>query len=493
MADTLMRTEDDDSDSGSSSDDEQVEWLATGREKRSTAGNRLSTLMQQEGEDDDLELLFAEDEDDVGFEVSDEDGSDVQMDSSDDDEDQGPAAGADDLEGEKELQRQARAEKTKKRKANDHIPAPFRKKVKIEPAARDAPPVRPKKKSERTSWIPTAAEAPIRASDRRTTKKSKEQLYLQMLDREKKRLRQLANMEKAAKRKGADKPKELTQEDRLAEAARVEKRNAKSLNRWEEAEKLREEEQRARLAALNNRKMDGPVLTWWSGVTEWVGGRLKHIGKKITIEEKEKPQRRKKGEAETSQQDISVASPQVNEKAKEDSHAPDKSTGPSGPDEKPDGRAKDSSKTPLPSTIAHTILIPHQTRHSSPRLQQAQLNGSAPLPGFQLAQPQPQPDADSTEVKNPTASLIKSDSQVPVQPSAESVPRSVPSTTEPFTFAPPAPLIEVVGEAQPLKAEYETRNCIIFENFEEGAMKQKDVPLQVLFGPGKTFTKIHST
>ena len=83
-----------------------------------------------------------------------------------------------------------------------------------------------------------------------------------MQDRELKRVRQLANMEKAARRREAERRPERTQEDRLAEAARIEKRNAKSLNRWEEAERIREEEQRAKLAALHDRRLEGPVITW---------------------------------------------------------------------------------------------------------------------------------------------------------------------------------------------------------------------------------------
>jgi vacuolar protein sorting-associated protein 72 len=278
-------------------DDEQVEWLATGRERRATAGNRLSTLLQQEGDDDELELLFAEDEDDAGFEMA-EDESDVQMDSSDD-EDEGPAAGADDLEGEKEIERQEKAERqSRKRRINDGLPPAFRKKIKVNPTTLQATPPRPKKKSERASWIPTPDDAPVRASSRGTTKKSKEHLYAQMIDREARRLRQLETMQKAAKKKEAEKPKQLTQEDRLAEAARVEKKNAKSLNRWEEAEKLREEEQRAKLAALNNRRLNGPVITWWSGKAEWLGERLKLVGKIEVEEPKEKPSvaRRKKAD-----------------------------------------------------------------------------------------------------------------------------------------------------------------------------------------------------
>lgn len=315
--DTPMRTDDSSSSSGSSStsdsEDEQVEWLVTSRAKRATAGNRLTSLLQQEegAGEDELELLFAEADDDAGFEDDIDAESDVQMDSSSDDEDQGPVAAQDDLEGEKELRRQERAEKvaasTKKRKAHESIPKIFKKRVKIDPTLPPAasssttqePAPRPKKKSERASWIPTLEDMPTRASSRGTTRQSKEQLHAQMIDREVKRLRQLANMEKAAAAKEAAKKPALTQADRLAEAARVEKANSKSLSRWEEAEQAREEEQRARLAALGERKMEGPVITWWSGRGEWFGGVLRQVGrKKVKAEEKGEKVGRKRKAAE---------------------------------------------------------------------------------------------------------------------------------------------------------------------------------------------------
>ncbi|KAL9118080.1 MAG: hypothetical protein Q9187_005377 [Circinaria calcarea] len=85
-------------------------------------------------------------------------------------------------------------------------------------------------------------------------------------------------MEKAAKRKDATKPKAMTQADRMAEAARTEKKNARSLNRWEETERKRAEDQKARLAALHNRQLQGPFIRWWSGPSKWVNGNLVHIG-----------------------------------------------------------------------------------------------------------------------------------------------------------------------------------------------------------------------
>ncbi|OLN85806.1 Vacuolar protein sorting-associated protein 72-like protein [Colletotrichum chlorophyti] len=263
---------DDSSDSESDSDTENatpmpVEWLATGRTKRSTAGNRMKSMLANEEPDSDLELLFAEDDNDEGFSDVDDGGSDVQMDSSSDDEDDQNQA--DDMEGEKELEKQAREKKAaaRKRKAQDAIPAKFRKKVRIDQTAAPAP--RPKKKSERTSWLPSPADMPIRASLRQTTVLSKEQLHQQMKEREAKRLKQLAVMEKKAKKLEAMKKPPMTQAERLAEAAVVEKRNSKSLNRWEVAEKAREEERLAKLAALNNRTLKGPVVTYWSGLGEW--------------------------------------------------------------------------------------------------------------------------------------------------------------------------------------------------------------------------------
>ncbi|KAG6020204.1 hypothetical protein E4U40_006324 [Claviceps sp. LM458 group G5] len=287
-----------DSLSGSDAPVQQTGWLATTRERRSTAGNRMKSVLANEDPDSDLELLFAEDENDEGFSDVGSDGSDVRMDSSSDDEDDNNA-NADDLEGEKELERQAKAKSTaqRKRKAQEAIPAKFRKKVRIDPTATasttSAPPPRPKKKSERTSWLPSAADLPTRASSRKTTRISKEQLHLQMAEREARRLKQLAQMEKKAARLEAMKKPPMTQEERLAEAAIVEERNSKSLNRWEEAEKQREQERKAKLAALNQRTLRGPFITFWSGKGQWDDLELRSLRPYVT-EVEEKPKKKKK-------------------------------------------------------------------------------------------------------------------------------------------------------------------------------------------------------
>ncbi|KZF21488.1 YL1-domain-containing protein [Xylona heveae TC161] len=287
------------SGSDNEAEDVAIESLVAGRAKRSTAGNRLSSLLDHEV-DDEYELLFAEDEEDVEFEgEGDEEASDVQLESSsEDDEDQGPVGGEDDdFEGEKELQREARAERlASKRKAKEAFlkPPALRKHPRVDraPGAEDqlsTPAPRPKKKSERVSWIPAPDEGPTRSSSRKLTMQNKEVIHARMKETEKRRLQQLAVMEAAARRRETQKPKAMTQADRLAEAEKTEKLNSKSLNRWEEMEKKRAEEQKARLAALQNRHLEGPVITWWSGPARWVDGKLAQFGKKIRIHYPEDP------------------------------------------------------------------------------------------------------------------------------------------------------------------------------------------------------------
>ena len=291
-----------DGSSSSSLDDERdedvlVESLVAGRSKRVTAGNWLSSLLVKEA-DDELELLFAEDgeEEDVEFEGEDgEDASDVQLDSSSDDEDQAVATNGDDLEGERELQKQDKAERKKKRKAQEIFkrPAVSRKKPKVEDIVTSAtlmtPAMGAKRKSERISWLPAPEEGPVRSSSRKQTVHNKEVVHQRMQESEKRRRRQIQIMEAAARRKEVSKARVMTQADRMAEAARTEKRNAKSLNRWEQTEKKRVEEQKARLAALHSRQLQGPVISWWSGPSKWENGKLVAVGSKNMGDEAKHP------------------------------------------------------------------------------------------------------------------------------------------------------------------------------------------------------------
>ncbi|KAL9595468.1 MAG: hypothetical protein Q9219_006428 [cf. Caloplaca sp. 3 TL-2023] len=287
-SDSTGSNEDDITDNANSNDEESsVELLVTSRKRRTTAGTRMSTLLAKEG-DDELELLFAEDEQEEDDEFADEDagnGSDLQLDSASSDDDQDVARADEDLEGEKELQQQTRTERQKKRKAQDIFlkPRALKKRPRVNDrsgasATPETPAARPKKKSERVSWLPTNEEGPVRASSRKQTMANKEIVHSRLVASEKRRVHQLRIMEEAAKRKEASKPKVMTQAQRMEEAARTERSNAKSLNRWEAAEKKRLEEQKAKLEALHNRQLTGPVISWWSGMARWVNGKLRQVG-----------------------------------------------------------------------------------------------------------------------------------------------------------------------------------------------------------------------
>ncbi len=280
-----------DSDSNDDSDgSEPVETLIAGRDRRATAGNRMANLIERE-DDDEVALLFAQEdeEEDVEFEGSGEDASDAQLDSSSDDEDQGPnTKGDDDLEGEKDLQREDKARRAKKRKAQDAFTtvSGLRKKVKIDAATTSvATPPRPKKKSERVSWLPDLNDGPTRASARKQTVENKEVTHARLKDAAVKRAKTLAQIRKADREREKHKPKQMTQADRLAEAAKTEKKNSKSLNRWEETERKRADEQAAKLAALKTRKLKGPVVSCWSGMATWSGTKLTKVGSKETNQE----------------------------------------------------------------------------------------------------------------------------------------------------------------------------------------------------------------
>lgn len=295
-------------------DEALVESLIKGRGKRSTAGRHMSALLNAEA-DDDLALLFEEVDDDNEFDVAvDDEDEDMRLDSSsDDDEDHGPNAKDDEDAGEKEIEKEAKAERKKRRAKDDLRLKALRKKVKIDPTVSTVPPPRPKKKSERISWLPTPDEGPTRSSSRRQTMQNKELTHARLKDSEERRIRLIATMEEAAKRKAHFKPKEWTQTEWLAEAERVERLNSKSLNRWEEAEKRKADERRAKIEALQNRRLEGPVMSYWSGIATWVDGRLTQVGKaRITNRpkpEKEEPARRRSKKVEKEEKSVEEPKP----------------------------------------------------------------------------------------------------------------------------------------------------------------------------------------
>lgn len=264
-----------------------ADLMVTTRARRSNAGNRMSTLLAKSAEEEEEwgeEWEEAPNEEEFqGDDVNEQD--DYNMDSSSSEEDDD--AGDDDDAGERELRKAERQEKSKKRKAVTNpfaarVAAVTRKKVKLDlPRAQspvDAPP-RPKKKSERASWVPTEEDGPVRASARTQTVANKEATLSKLLEKDRRRDDTLAMMKAAEARKKKDEPKPLTQAERLAEAARNERINKKTLHRWEEAEEARAAERQAKIDALKNRQIQGPFIRYYSGPAIWVDDRIKFTGK----------------------------------------------------------------------------------------------------------------------------------------------------------------------------------------------------------------------
>ena len=358
-----VEDEDDDGDDGESSEESEAEpVLAVTRSRRVNAGNRMSKLLELAEQEDaqqeeEYGEIFAEVGDDVEFEAAEDEEGDVNMDSSSEDED--AEAGQDDDAGERELKKQERSENKKKRKRESLLQdamkraaarvgpkvAPARAAVVSSPAVE----ARPRKKSERVSWLPEAPEGAVRASSRHLAVQNKSAVHERLKEKEKHRLRTVAIMKAAEKRKEASKPKTLTQEERLEEAARTERMNLKSLNRWEVAEKKRAEEQKARLAALKNHRLEGPIITYYSGPALWINDKLKVVGKEALL-----PEDKQKKAASEAREEEDMPSPAVQ---------PVASASPQGPDQ-PITLPIRRSVTPLASAAAHSHPIP---RAASPK------------------------------------------------------------------------------------------------------------------------------
>lgn len=434
MADLL---EDDPSSGLQSSEEEeeeemQVESLVQGRAKRSTAGRNMSALIDAAA-DDDLTLLFEEVEDDNEFAIDAEAAEEEDMgldSSSDDDDDQGPNA-QNDYEGEKELQKE---ERKKRRAQNDLRFQTLRKRVKIDPtivSSVPAPPPRPKKKSERISWLPTVEDGPTRSSSRRQTMVNKELTHARLKDSQEKRIRIIATMKEAEKRKAHLKPKEMTQEDHLAEAARVERTNSKSLNRWELSERKKAEERKAKIEALQNRRLEGPVLSYWSGLATWVDGRLTKVGK-VEIKakpEKEEPRKKKKDKDEKntteSQGAQSVTSapavPSITAAPSGDASTSAPATAPGEPGAVKPAEGKPSLETPVPTASAPgnaAVPTPTQEQPSKPEISSEQL-ATAETPVTTNENNEKPPTAESPDTKKEEAKSTEPTSQTEPVKSSE--------------------------------------------------------------------------
>ena len=279
-------SDDERSDSSSEGEDLTTTGLIATRAKRATAGNLYATLRANLDDEELQKELLAEDEDDQGeYEASDKEDDDAAMESSSDEEDAGPPKEGDkeDLEGEKALKRAERAEAKKKRnmeEAKMRVPAFARAKKRVKLAddvkADDgSAPKKPKKKSERSDWRPSDADAPIRQSSRAAAVASREIVHAnlkQSLVRSEKQKKVMANHQA---REQFKKRMELTQEERLAKTARIEKETAREFGRWEREEAERQRIRDEALAAKRNRGLEGPVIRYWSGSVLWEGDKIK--------------------------------------------------------------------------------------------------------------------------------------------------------------------------------------------------------------------------
>lgn len=277
--------------SGSSSESEEDDLGTTGliatRAKRVTAGNLYATLRANlDDEELQKELLAEEEEGDAGdYEGSDKDDDDDAFDSSSDDEDAGPAKAGDveDLEGEKALKKQERVEARKKRKVHEarlKLPAWQKRKrvkladdVKVEDGSTSD---RPKKKSERANWLPSAVDGPVRQSGRSLAVANREVVHANLKQSAERSEKQRRVMKDAAERDESRKRmQDMTQEERLKKCEKVEKETGRELGRWETEERERQRLRDEALAAKRKKGIDGPYIRFWSGSALWEGERIK--------------------------------------------------------------------------------------------------------------------------------------------------------------------------------------------------------------------------
>lgn len=261
-----------------SEDSEPRETLIAGREKRSTAGNRLGHLLQHLDDEDIKADLLAEDEDDQADYSASDDGQDgdAGFDSSDDDDDD--AANNHDstnLQGEAELKRQERAETSKKRKARDLVRIqPMQKRVRVNdgpivPKARKDTSRSHKSNIERVTSLQANDSASLRQSSRTQTVASAKVTEEKLKDHYKRALKAQELMRLTAEKKAADAVPALTQADRMARALEIEEENSHSLTRWTHGEQERRRLQQEKLEAMRNRKLEGPIIRYWSGPVLW--------------------------------------------------------------------------------------------------------------------------------------------------------------------------------------------------------------------------------
>ncbi|EMC99213.1 hypothetical protein BAUCODRAFT_395451 [Baudoinia panamericana UAMH 10762] len=288
-----MADDDASSSTSASSDGEDIETtgLIATRAKRSTAGNLYAVIRNNLDDEDVRKELLAEDEteeDAREYEGSepDEDDEDA-LESSSEDEDAGPPQEGEpeDLAGEKEVRKAERVEQSKKRKVQDarlKLPS-WQRKTKRVKLADDVKtedgetlPAKPKskKKSERANWLPTDADAPLRQSGRALAVASREVTHANLKQSYERSEKQRKVMKDAAQRENLKKRKDMSQEDRMAQCAKIALKTDKEFGRWEREEAEKQRLRDEALAAKRRRGVEGPFLRHWSGSVIWRGSRI---------------------------------------------------------------------------------------------------------------------------------------------------------------------------------------------------------------------------
>ncbi|CDO92819.1 unnamed protein product [Kluyveromyces dobzhanskii CBS 2104] len=248
-----------------SSDSEPEELLMTNRSRRANAGNKMQKLLQQEIDelqkqtslfgDDEINLLFQEDEEDEEFTVESkrrQDDEDMFSDSADE------SSGASDAEeGEHELQKQERQKRKVTQKKKNMVPVIKR--------AKKAPVDKVQKLASEELNAESFLTETRRTSKRSAVVANKLKVYENLTQAEKRRK---LIQEKLRKQREKHYVKPLTQEERLKMAEETERINVSSLNKYKEQEISKKQ---SRLAMQLRDKMkfkDGEQIIRWIS-TQW--------------------------------------------------------------------------------------------------------------------------------------------------------------------------------------------------------------------------------
>lgn len=287
--------------------EDQQGGLSTGRSRRSTAGNRMRELLEQERErleakrGNEEDEMFKEEEGDVDFEAraeeeGEEDIIDSDFDQSSEEGEEGKEGDDDDLEGEREIEEEERAA----RKASRIKAAPIgvRKPVITAPSSRlssskktangqvaastSSPLLSSSSAVKRISFASGSAPGDIqRSSKRKSTMNATLTVQARLKLEEKRRLE--ASERAIPKRKKI----RLSQADRIAEALEMEEQNRESLKKYLELEEERRERDRRR----GKRGIDGPWIRYRSVGEDCNNAqkRLIHTVSKKEVAAKERP------------------------------------------------------------------------------------------------------------------------------------------------------------------------------------------------------------